>query len=94
MLRYKAARAGGELIEVDPRGTSQACHACGTVVAKTLAENWHVCACGANLHRDHNAALNILARGRAAHGAARGPGEPNVAGCGGRAPGKTVLLGA
>lgn len=75
MLRYKAARAGGVLIEVDPKRTSQECSSCGTVVAKALSERRHVCACGADLHRDHNAALNILARGLAAHGAARRPGS-------------------
>jgi len=94
MLRYKAARAGGMLIEVDPRRTSQECSSCGVVVAKALSERRHVCACGANLHRDHNAALNILVRGLAAHGAARRPGEPNVAERRMRALGKTDLLAA
>lgn len=94
MLRYKAARAGGELVEVDPRGTSQACSACGNVVAKSLADRWHSCSCGCELHRDHNAAMVIRERGMAAREAARGLGEPNVAGCGERAPGKTELLAA
>ena len=94
MLRYKAARAGGELVEVDPRGTSQACSACGNVVAKSLADRWHSCSCGCELHRDHNAAIVIRERGMAAREAARGLGEPNVAGCGERAPGKTELLAA
>ena len=94
MLRYKAARAGGVLISVDPRQTSQECSSCGVVVAKALSERRHVCACGADLHRDHNAALNILQRGLAAHEAARRLGEPNVTDCGVRAPGKTDLLAA
>ena len=88
MLRYKAERAGGILLEVDPRRTSQECSSCGAVVRKELSERRHLCRCGADLHRDHNAALNILKRGLAATGAARGPGELNVAGCGERAPGK------
>lgn len=78
MLRYKAARAGGVLVEVDPRGSSQECSSCGALVRKDLSQRRHVCSCGANLHRDHNAALVILARGLAAHGAAGVPGDVNV----------------
>jgi putative transposase len=78
MLRYKAERAGGVMIAVDPKRTSQECSSCGEIVKKALSERRHVCACGANLHRDHNAAINILARGLAAHGAVRGPGDANV----------------
>jgi putative transposase len=62
MLRYKAERAGGEVRMVDPRNTSQDCSFCGTKVPKKLAARQHSCSCGANLHRDHNAARNILAR--------------------------------
>jgi putative transposase len=62
MLRYKAERAGGGLRMVDPRNTSQDCSFCGTKVPKKLAARQHSCSCGANLHRDHNAARNILAR--------------------------------
>ena len=94
MLRYKAARAGGVLIEVDPKRTSQECNSCGVVVKKALSERRHVCTCGADLHRDHNAAINILERGLAAHGAARRPGEPNVADRRMRASGKTDLQAA
>jgi len=85
-LRYKAERAGGMVIEVDPKGTSQLCSSCGITVAKPLSMRRHRCACGADLQRDHNAAINILQRGLAAHGAARRPGELNVADCGVRAP--------
>lgn len=59
-LSYKAESAGGRVIEVSPKGTSQRCSACGAHVAKSLAQRVHRCACGAVLHRDHNAALNIL----------------------------------
>ena len=62
MLTYKAGKAGGKVIRVDPRNTSQACSSCGTLVRKALDERRHVCACGLDLHRDHNAALNILGR--------------------------------
>jgi len=63
MLRYKAASAGCEVIEVDPRGTSQDCSRCGTVVPKDETVRWHECPrCGLSLDRDHNAARNILLR--------------------------------
>ena len=62
MIAYKAEKAGGKIVRVDPRNTSQACSSCGTIVRKTLEERRHVCACGADLHRDHNAALNVLGR--------------------------------
>jgi putative transposase len=59
MLRYKAANAGGECVEVDPRGTSQTCPECGTVRAKTLAEREHRCDCGCRLDRDVAAAMVV-----------------------------------
>jgi putative transposase len=62
-LRSKAESAGVAFVEVDPRGTSQECSDCGRVVRKTLGQRWHCCECGCSLHRDHNAARNILARG-------------------------------
>ena len=63
VLRCKAERAGAEVVAVNPRGTSQECSGCGVVVPKKLAERWHTCPhCGLSLHRDENAARNILAR--------------------------------
>ncbi len=59
-LRYKAERAGVEVVEVDARGTSQACSNCGQVVEKPLFQRVHACECGCTLHRDVNAARNIL----------------------------------
>lgn len=94
MLTYKAERAGGELVKVDPRNTSQECSACGTTVVKVLRDRWHECVCGASLHRDHNAAINIKLRGIAVHAAARGRVEQNVADCSMRALGTTDLLAA
>ncbi len=64
-LHYKAESAGVQFVEVDPRGTSQECSGCGQTVQKSLSVRQHTCPhCGLSLHRDHNAALNILARGR------------------------------
>lgn len=68
MLRYKAEWAGTQLIEVDPRYTSQTCPHCGAIRKKELAERWHKCACGFECHRDIAAALVILARGLASLG--------------------------
>lgn len=59
MLRYKAESAGCEIIEIDPRGTSQTCPNCGTVAAKTLAERTHRCPCGCVLDRDVAAAMVV-----------------------------------
>lgn len=64
VLACKAESAGKWCIPVDPRGTSQRCCRCGTVVKKALDEREHRCpSCGFVTHRDHNAALNIEALG-------------------------------
>lgn len=61
-LENKAEEAGFSVVYVDPRGTSQRCSGCGSVVRKTLRDRDHVCyACGLVLDRDLNAAINILA---------------------------------
>ena len=78
LLSYKAERAGGMLVKVDPKFTSQDCSSCGTRVAKSLAVRTHRCGCGAGLQRDVNAARNILQRALEAHGRARPPGDANV----------------
>lgn len=63
MLRYKAESASSVVEAVDPRGTSQTCPACGSVVAKTLADRWHSCPhCGFEADRDVAAAQVILLR--------------------------------
>ena len=65
MIAYKAESAGGRLIKVNPRNTSQLCSRCWELVEKTLSERLHNCPhCGLVMDRDLNAALNILARGR------------------------------
>jgi putative transposase len=80
MLRYKAARAGVQLIEVDPRNTSQECSGCGAKVPKGLDDRRHDCpSCGLSIDRDLNAARNIL------HRAGMGPGPRNVTATGMRA---------
>lgn len=62
-LNAKAAEAGRQVIAVDPRNTSQICSGCGCIVKKPLSQRWHTCPeCGTSLHRDINAAINILRR--------------------------------
>lgn len=61
-LRYKAARAGGVVVAVDPRGTSQTCPDCGTIKAKALSEREHRCECGCVLDRDVAAARIVHLR--------------------------------
>jgi putative transposase len=64
MCTSKAAEAGRTLVKVNPQFTSQVCSGCGQVREKDLSERWHSCDCGAELDRDVNAAINILARGK------------------------------
>jgi putative transposase len=61
ILTFKAESAGKRVQPVNPAFTSQACSGCGVMVSKGLSVRWHACPdCGASLHRDHNAARNIL----------------------------------
>ena len=65
ILAFKAANAGKQAVAVPPAYTSQTCSGCGVLVAKGLSIRWHECSdCGTSLHRDHNAAVNILALGK------------------------------
>jgi putative transposase len=68
ILAFKAANAGKRVQAVNPAFTSQRCSGpgCGVMVSKGLSVRWHSCPdCGTSLHRDHNAALNILRLGQA-----------------------------
>lgn len=67
-LEYYGKVFGKIVIGIAPEYTSQECFACGERVKKTLSQRTHVCSCGCVLDRDHNAALNILAKGLAAIG--------------------------
>lgn len=59
---YKAERAGGGTVEVDPRGTSQTCPECGTIKPKALSERMHRCECGCVRDRDVAAAQIVHLR--------------------------------
>jgi len=76
-LKCKAESAGVEVVAVNPRRTSQQCSGCGAIVRKELWTRTHRCGqCGLVLHRDENAARNILARALQAR---TGPVRLNVA---------------
>jgi putative transposase len=65
ILAYKAACAGRRVVAVNLAFTRQNTSGCGVMISKGLSTRWHSCPdCRTSLHRDHNAALNILRLGR------------------------------
>jgi len=63
-LSFKAESAGGKVVKVNPKNTSQKCSRCEEIVKKTLAVRIHKCPhCGLEIDRDINAAQNILIKG-------------------------------
>jgi IS605 OrfB family transposase len=66
-LKEKAALAGVDVVEVDPRHTSQRCSCCGHTDSESRESQsrFRCRACGHEAHADVNAARNILAAGRA-----------------------------
>jgi putative transposase len=63
-LEYFGKVFGKATVAVPPQYTSQDCSTCGNAVKKALSQRTHQCPhCGTVLDRDHNAALNILAKG-------------------------------
>ncbi|MHC5609457.1 MAG: RNA-guided endonuclease InsQ/TnpB family protein [Nostoc sp.] len=59
-IEYFAGKFGKLAVAVAPHYTSQKCSSCGVIVKKSLSTRTHVCSCGCKLHRDENAAINIL----------------------------------
>ncbi|NEO39927.1 MAG: transposase [Moorea sp. SIOASIH] len=59
-LEHFGTKFGRITVAVNPAYTSQNCSSCGEVVKKSLSTRTHVCKCGCQLDRDHNAAINIL----------------------------------
>ena len=71
MLEYKAPLYGRTFVEVNPAYTTQTCYDCGFVMGSkgtkrlTLHDREWTCPnCHVHHIRDHNAALNILAKGQ------------------------------
>ena len=67
MLEYKSDWYGKEFIKVDPKFTSQICSKCGFKSKKNRKSQskFECINCGFKINADHNAAINILARGLA-----------------------------
>jgi len=62
-VKHYGVLHGIPVVAVPPQFTSQDCSDCGATVKKSLSVRTHVClSCGLVLDRDHNAALNILAK--------------------------------
>ncbi len=61
-MEHFGQKFGRITVAVNPAYTSQNCSDCGEVVQKSLSTRTHVCKCGCQLDRDHNAAINILKR--------------------------------
>jgi len=77
ILEEKAARAGHQVIRVNPRYTTQACSHCGELIQKSLSVRTHICiSCGYVADRDVNAAKNILFKARAWPSGTAPDGEP------------------
>ncbi|MCE2703367.1 MAG: transposase [Anabaena sp. 49633_E8] len=68
-IEYFAVKFDKIAIAVAPHYTSQKCSSCGVIVKKSLSTRTHNCSCGSYLHRDTNAAINILnlAKNRGGH---------------------------
>ena len=65
-LRYKAAWAGREFVEVNPAYTSQDCHQCGSRNNPGSRETYNCKSCGLTFDREVNAAINIMRAGNLA----------------------------
>ena len=85
-LEYFAVKFNSLVVAVTPHYTSQKCSNCGAIVKKSLSTRTHKCSCGSCLHRDVNAAINILNLGKQAR---EGHSQSNATGVE-----TTTLLGA
>jgi len=64
ILAFKAESAGGKVVRINPRYTTQKCSSCGEHVQKSLSVRTHICPyCAYVADRDVNAARNILKAG-------------------------------
>ncbi|NES00304.1 MAG: transposase [Symploca sp. SIO1B1] len=67
-IEYFASKFGKLAVAVPPQYTSTECSQCKRVVKKSLSTRTHVCQCGCVLHRDTNAAVNILLKAKSRGG--------------------------
>jgi putative transposase len=76
-IEHFAKKFGKTAIAVNPHNTSQQCCRCGEIVPKTEKDRIHDCPyCGLLIHRDINAAINILLKAKSTPG----HGESNALG--------------
>lgn len=61
---FKAAEAGKLATKNNARNSSNECNVSGEIKKKSLSQRFHVLPNGEKIHRDHNAAINILRRGQ------------------------------
>jgi len=60
ILSFKAVSAGGKVVKVNPKNTSQVCSNCLNVAPKKLKDRWHECEhCNLSIDRDTNSAILI-----------------------------------
>ncbi|HEY9434191.1 MAG TPA: transposase, partial [Blastocatellia bacterium] len=62
MIRYKAARAGVEVVYIDPRYTSQTCSRCLHLGVRPSQSNFQCRDCGYQINADLNGAKSVAAR--------------------------------
>lgn len=62
-LTYKAVRAGGRVVRVNPRNTSNECSRCHAITPSVIGDLFRCRKCGLEMDRDHNAAIVIEYRG-------------------------------
>ena len=70
-IEHFAKKFGNKAIAVPPHYTSQECCICGKKVQKELKVRTHSCTCGLRIHRDINAAINILLLAKSRDGQSR-----------------------
>jgi putative transposase len=70
-IEHFAKKFGKKAIAVPPYNTSQECCICGKKVQKELKVRTHSCTCGLTIHRDINAAINILLKAKSRDGQSR-----------------------
>lgn len=61
-VAYKSTLAGKKYIEIDERGTSKTCYACGKQHDMPVWNRTMCCDCGNTIDRDKNSAINIMLR--------------------------------
>jgi len=74
ILKYKAENADSLIIEVNPKNTSKMCSCCKKINKLALKDRIYKCeACGFEMDRDRNAAINIKRAGTVIMMAAKPP---------------------